>query len=176
MSLLTDAARAFVHTAHMEHITLALTILMSSAAVAAQHTHASHAAMDARGSKAMGFDQSRASHHFVLTPDGGRIEIDVKDKNDVETRDRIAKHLEQVSRQFKAGDFAIPHETHGEVPPGVAVMTALRADIDYTFESAPAGGRLKITVRSADAVEGVHAYLRYQIQEHRTGDPLTVRR
>ena len=160
----------------MKHITLALTILMSPAAIAAQHTHSSHAAMDACGSKAMGFDQSRATHHFVLTADGGRIEIDANDKADAGTRDRIAKHLEGISRQFKAGDFAIPQETHGEVPPGVAAMTALRADIDYKFEAAPLGGRLNITTRSTEAIEAVHAYLRYQIKEHRTGDPLTVRR
>jgi hypothetical protein len=160
----------------MKHITLALTILMSSSGIAAQHSHPSHAAMDARGTKAMGFDQSLARHRFALTADGGRIEIDANDQNDVDTRNRIAKHLEDISHQFKAGDFGIPQETHAEVPPGVAAMTRLRAEIEYKFEAAPAGGRVNITARSAAAIEAVHAFLRYQIQEHRTGDPLTVRR
>ena len=132
--------------------------------------------MDARGTKAMGFDQSRARHHFVLTEGGGRIEIDARDKNDTETRTQIAKHLESINQQFRAGDFAIPHETHGEVPPGVAAMTELRADINYKFEPTPTGGRVTITARSVEAIEAVHMFLRYQIAEHRTGDPLTVRR
>ena len=53
----------------------------------------------------------------------------------------------------------------------MAAMTTLRADIDYKFESAPAGGRVIITARSAAAIEAVHAFLRYQIAEHHTGDP-----
>jgi hypothetical protein len=160
----------------MRLITLAVTILISSPAFAAQHSHSAHAAVDARGTKAMGFDQSLAQHHFVLTADGGRIEIDANDKNDAETRKRIAKHLEEISRQFKAGDFAIPEKTHAEVPPGVAAMTALRADIEYRFDSTPTGGRVKITTTNAAAVDAVHAFLRYQIHEHRTGDRLTIRR
>ena len=166
----------------MKNITLAVVILASATPMAAQHAHPSHSAMDARGTKAMGFDQSLARHHFVLTEDGGRIEIetikknDKNDNDDAGTRQRIVKHLEHISQRFKAGDFAIPHETHGEVPPGVRAMIALRADIDYKFESTPSGGRVKITARSAEATEAVHAFLRYQIEEHRTGDPLTVRR
>src|SRR5918994_4287575 len=127
-----------MHT--MKNITVALTILMSSPVFAMQHSHPSHAALGTRGAKAMGFDQSLARHHFVLSPDGGRIEIDVKNKADADTRDRIAKHLEGISKQFKAGDFAIPEETHADVPPGVAAMTTLRADIEYKFEHAPTGG------------------------------------
>ena len=33
-----------------------------------------------------------------------------------------------------------------------------------------------ITAGTPAALEAVHGFLRYQIQEHRTGDPLTVRR
>ena len=160
----------------MKNITFAIAIIVSATPLAAQHSHPSHASMDARGTKAMGFDQSRARHHFVLTEGGGRIEIDANDKNDADTRTHIAKHLESISQQFKAGDFAIPHKTHGEVPPGVAAMTELRDDIEYKFERTPTGGRVDITARSAPAIEAVHAFLRYQIKEHRTGDPLTVRR
>ena len=139
---------------------------------AAEGSHSAHAAMEARGTAAMGFDQSRASHHFVLTPEGGRIEIHANDAGDEITRRQIAVHLEEISRQFKAGDFRIPAETHDGIPPGVAEMTRLRHDIDYTFERSAHGGRVTITTADAGAREAVHAFLRYQIQEHRTGDPL----
>ena len=159
----------------MTHLTLAV-FLLTVAPAAPQHTHASHAAMDARGAKAMGFDQALASHHFVVTDDGGRIEIDARDPADADTRGRIAAHLEHISVQFKAGDFSIPHETHAGLPSGAAEMIALKADIDYRYVASPAGGRVQIVARTPAAISAVHAFLRYQIDEHTTGDSLTVRR
>src|SRR5687768_6163099 len=38
-----------------------------------------HSHMNARGEKAMGFDQAATSHHFFLYEDGGVIEVTVKD-------------------------------------------------------------------------------------------------
>lgn len=154
----------------------ALAIVIGTSALAAQHTHATHAAMNARGAKAMGFDQSLASHHFVLTAGGGDIEVQANDASDAGTRAKIQAHLETISQQFKDGNFASPIETHAELPPGAADMIRLRSDIDYTFQALPAGGRVSIAARGAGALDAVHAFLRYQIQEHGTGDPLTVRR
>ena len=124
----------------------------------------------------MGFDQALAAHHFVLTEDGGRIEIDARNPADADTRDRIAAHLEHISVRFKAGDFSIPHETHAGLPRGAAEMIQLKADIDYRYVASPAGGRVEIVARTPPAINAVHAFLQYQIEEHKTGDPLTVRR
>lgn len=137
----------------------------------ADQAHAGHAEMEARGAVAMGFDQSRASHHFVLLPDGGRIEIHVNDPADDVTRQQVTGHLELISRQFKSGDFGIPAATHGETPPGAADMTRLRSHIDYAFERSAHGGAVTIRTSDAKALEAVHAFLRYQIREHRTGTP-----
>jgi hypothetical protein len=160
----------------MKQITIALALLLMAAPAAAQHVHPSHAAMEARGAKAMGFDQSKATHHFVLTADGGRIEIAANDPKDAATRARVAAHLEHITTRFRAGDFSIPHETHGELPRGAAEMAALRSDIDYTYDPSADGGHMRIAARSAKALGAAHEFLRYQIQEHKTGDPLTVRR
>ncbi|PYR73529.1 MAG: hypothetical protein DMF86_20265 [Acidobacteria bacterium] len=35
-------------------------------------------------------------------------------------------------------------------------------------------GRVRITTKDARALEAVHAFLRYQIKEHRTGDPMAA--
>jgi hypothetical protein len=55
-------------------------------------------------------------------------------------------------------------------------MRALKDRIDYVFEAIAGGGRVRISTRDERALAAVHEFLRYQIREHRTGDPLTVQR
>ena len=193
VSLLTDAWLRLFQNADMPPLTLALMATIAffgwqqiDPEICPKHqtqakppdprdSHPGHAEMVARGNQAMGFDQARASHHFILANDGGIIEIHVNERNDDDTRRRIAAHLEQIPRDFKAGKFASPVAIHGvSDPPGTREMTKLRDHIDYRFESSRYGARVVITARHADALAAVHAFLRYQITEHRTGDPLTI--
>ena len=117
-------------------------------AVKPSSADAAHAEMEKRGTHAMGFDQSRASHHFTLTADGGRIEIHANSADDATTRGQIATHLKTIARLFRKGDFAIPTETHAGVPDGVAGMKRFREDITYAFEPTAAGGRVVITAQT----------------------------
>lgn len=122
----------------------------------------------------MGFDQQAATHHFILTRDGGRIEITANDPSDGETRRRVMAHLKHIATRFGEGDFGAPRVIHGEDPPGVDVMTRLKLQIRYEVAGLPTGGVLRISSATQEAIEGLHAFLRYQIREHRTGDPLYV--
>ena len=45
----------------------------------------------------------------------------------------------------------------------------------FRYEDLPGGGRVRITTSDANATNAVHEFLRYQIREHATGDPLTVK-
>ena len=47
-------------------------------------------------------------------------------------------------------------------------------DIVYTFVPDETGGRVLISTGSRHALTAVHAFLRYQIREHHTGDSLKV--
>src|SRR5262245_1473379 len=89
-------------------------------------------------SHAMGLDQATTTHHFLLAPEGGSIEVTTNDPADTTTRQQIRDHLRQIARDFAAGNFARPRATHGETPPGADVMHARRNGIDYTFEDLPA--------------------------------------
>jgi hypothetical protein len=54
-------------------------------------------------------------------------------------------------------------------------MKRLRKEIRYTFEESASGGRVVISSADKDAVAAIHNFLRYQIEEHKTGDPTEVR-
>ena len=128
------------------------------------------------GRMAMGFDQDKATHHFTLTPKGGTIAVTANDPSDTATRDHIRTHLEEIATSFAKGDFEKPLMTHGEMPPGVTEMQRAKTDITYSYEQTDKGGIVHIVTSTDRAAKGVHEFLRYQIREHATGDPLTVQK
>ena len=134
------------------------------------------AVLKERGAAAMGFDQTTTTHHFVLTPDGGRIDVAANDPSDTAGAAQIRTHLAAIATEFSAGNFAAPFATHGEVPPGVATMQTRRDSIRYHYEDTPQGGRVVMATSDGKARSAIHTFLRYQIREHGTGDPLTVGR
>ena len=134
------------------------------------------AAMKQRGAAAMGFDQDGVTHHFLLTRDGGAIRVEANKPSDDASRDAIRGHLRQIASEFARGDFRAPFATHAEAPDGVGVMQALKSAIQYAFHETPAGGEVRIVTSDKEALAGVHEFLRYQIREHHTGDPLDVPR
>jgi len=137
------------------------------------HSHSSEpsAALNKRGEKGMGFSQTATTHHFLIKPDGGLIEVEVNDLTDTTDRANIRKHLTHIARAFRDGDFDIPMFVHDSVPPGVPEMKQLREKIEYSFEETAAGGRVVITAADQESLAAIHKFLRFQIEEHKTGDP-----
>jgi hypothetical protein len=136
--------------------------------------HDAHAKMNERGEKAMGFSQTATTHHFFLRSDGGVIQVEANDPGDKASRDEIRMHLTHIADAFAKGDFDIPMFVHDTVPPGEPEMKQLREKIHYSFEETPAGGRVVITTVNQDAIVAIHKFLRFQIEEHKTGDPAEV--
>ncbi len=54
-------------------------------------------------------------------------------------------------------------------------MQRLKADIRFTFEELPQGGRVLINTTNHQALDAIHEFIRFQIREHQTGDNLTVK-
>ncbi|MFL6283234.1 MAG: hypothetical protein ACJ74Q_08855 [Pyrinomonadaceae bacterium] len=135
--------------------------------------HGEHdAALDERGARAMGFSQTATVHHFLLKPDGGVIQVEVKDASDASNRELVRQHLSHIARAFAAGDFETPMLVHERVPPGADVMRRLKSEISYTYEETEAGARVRISTKNAEARAAVQDFLRFQIEDHRTGDPM----
>ena len=68
----------------------------------------SHDQMNARGEHAMEFSQTSTTHHFLLKPDGGVIQVEANDPKDAASRDNIRMHLGHIAHFFQNGDFDIP--------------------------------------------------------------------
>jgi hypothetical protein len=134
-----------------------------------------HQALDARGKRFMGFDQKSTTHHFILTKDGGRVEVRAKDAADAKSIAQIRDHLRQIAPLFSNGDFTTPGLVHDQKVPGVEGMKAAGKSITYTFEEIDRGGHVRITASTPAALAAVHEFLRFQIKDHGTGDSLIVK-
>lgn len=140
-----------------------------------QQKHDSMEGMNERGDKVMGFDHTKTTHHFILKSDGGVIQIEANDSSDTASRDQIRQHMRHIAKMFAEGNFSAPMLIHEQNPPGADVMKQLKARITYEFGEAERGAFIRISTTDADALKAIHDFLRFQIKEHMTGDPLEVR-
>ena len=134
--------------------------------------HLMQMSLNERGEMGMGFSQTATTHHFLLTADGGASGVEADDPADTTNRQNIQMHLHHIQQAFQSGDFDIPMFVHDTVPPGVVVMKARAKRIRYSIEETANGGRVLIHTKDKRALEAVHSFLRFQITEHKTGDPL----
>jgi len=124
----------------------------------------------------MGFSHEKTTHHFVLTEDGGSIEVRANDVKDTESRDEIREHFQHIVQMFAAGNFNVPMLVHARKQvPGTAVMAKLKDDLHWDLEQTPRGARIVITADNQPALAAVHEFLRFQIADHQTGDCPMVR-
>jgi hypothetical protein len=152
---------------------LLIGLVIVTTCISAQDVH--HDAVDKRGDHVMGFSHENTTHHFRLLPDGGAIEVTVNNAKDTQTRDQIRMHLSHIAQMFADGDFEAPMLTHDRVPPGVPVLQRLKTEIAYRYVDIRGGGRVRISTKNEHAISAVHDFLKFQISDHRTGDPTEVR-
>ena len=130
--------------------------------------------VNARGEKAMGFSQTATTHHFLLSPEGGSIQVEANESSDTANRESIREHLKHIAGLFSAGNFNIPMLVHQQVPPGVTTMEQLKGKITFAYEETEQGGRVRISTTNRAALAAVHEFLRFQIKDHQTGDSLEM--
>jgi hypothetical protein len=134
--------------------------------------HLARAGVEHRHQEATGLPSDGIEHHFLLSAHGGSIRLEVKDSSQTAARDRVRAHLKEIARAFSAGDFSMPAHIHDRVPPGVEGMKARQEAIRYTFSETPKGGEVAIATVDAAALAAVHEFLRFQISDHGTRDPI----
>jgi hypothetical protein len=132
--------------------------------------------VNSRGDQAMGFGHEKTTHHFHLFTDGGSIEIASNDPTDTDSQKAIREHLSMIATKFTNGDFTIPMFIHDTVPPGAETMKRLNNKIHYLVSNTVGGAQIRITSQDPDAIQAVHDFLKFQIKDHQTGDPLAVQK
>jgi hypothetical protein len=156
-----------------------LAVLVLASAIQAQQANTQtpeqqHCAMMKRGDAGMGFSHDKTTHHFVLLKDGGVIQVSVNDPKDDASRDQIRMHLSHIAKMFSEGNFNTPMFIHDTTPPGVPTMEKLRSEIHYQYQQTDSGAQIVIATPSSKALQAIHEFLRFQIDEHRTGDQAEV--
>jgi hypothetical protein len=149
-------------------------LLLLATVAFSQQSDVHHAGVNARGDTAMGFNHMATTHHFILRPYGGDIDVSANDPKDTDSRDHIRHHLSMIQKKFSAGDFSDPMFIHGRVPPGVPGMKA--GKVKYHYTQTPHGARLKLTAADPRTVTAIHDFLKFQIEDHQTGDPETIQK
>jgi hypothetical protein len=128
-----------------------------------------------RAEHAMGFDQERTTHHFRIEGNGGTIDVTAKDPGDRTSIDQIRRHIRHISTAFADGDFSLPMFVHDTEPPGAQIMKARRAAMTFKYAEIDAGAQVVIRTAHATARDALHDFLRFQIREHKTGDPMDAK-
>jgi hypothetical protein len=140
------------------------------------HQNTNHqAALNQHGDQVMGFSHEKTTHHFVLTADGGLIEVRTNDIRDAASLRQIRSHFQHIVSMFAAGNFNAPMLVHSQNVPGTATMTRLKADLHWDLQEIPRGARITITADNKETLDAVHDFLRFQIADHQTGDCTAVR-
>jgi hypothetical protein len=127
-----------------------------------------------RGEHVMGFSHEATTHHFRLFNDGGEIVVRANDPKDKASIDQIRTHLGHIAKMFASGNFDSPMLIHDTNPPGTATMTRLKEQISYEFSETDRGARIRLITSSPETTDAVHAFLLFQIVDHRTQDAPTI--
>jgi hypothetical protein len=130
--------------------------------------------MNKRGDHVMGFDHTKTTHHFLLQEEGGSIEVTANSSADAESSSQIKMHLKHIAMMFAEGNFNAPMLIHDQTPPGVPVMQKLKGEIKYKFEEIDRGAAVRVSTKNPTALKAIHDFLRFQIEEHKTGDSLEI--
>jgi hypothetical protein len=75
---------------------------------------------------------------------------------------------------FASGNFKAPMLIHDANPPGAATITRLKEQIRYDFSETDRRARIRLVTSSPETTDAVHAFLLFQIGDHRTGDVPTI--
>jgi hypothetical protein len=151
-------------------------VILLFAAILIQDPQAPHPQQGVveRGDHVMGFSHEKTTHHFLLYPNGGEINVSATDSSDKSSIDQIRMHLGHIVKMFAAGNFKAPMLIHDTNPPGVPAMIRLKETIKYDYFETDRGARIRLSTENSQAIDAIHAFLLFQIIDHQTGDSPSI--
>lgn len=127
-----------------------------------------------RGDHVMGFSHETTAHHFRLYKDGGEIAVSANSIKDSAGVEQIRHHLQHITKMFSDGNFNAPMLIHDSIAPGSTTMAHLKDEICYDYSDTERGARIQIVTPNPQAIDAIHAFLLFQIIDHKTGDAPTI--
>jgi hypothetical protein len=137
-------------------------------AATAATSDSAYRALQARGAGTMGVDQYASRHTFEDRPDGGRIELQMREADSAAVA-AIRAHLQRTVTEFRAGVFTAPEATHAMVVPGTVVMGERKGRVRYQYRPLAQGGEILIATDDPVALAAIREFLAFQRSDHRTG-------
>jgi hypothetical protein len=119
-----------------------------------------------RGNIAMGFNQNKITHHFVATPDGGKIIITALNGSDKQTIDEIKNHTLDIQKEFSEGNFTKPFFIHAQEVPGTKVMSEKKDLIKYNIRDLNNGSSLQLTANDKELIDAITQFMEFQARQH----------
>lgn len=127
-----------------------------------------------RFSKALGTDVDKVVQHYYLVKNGGVIEFTAKDPADNATIATVQKYLEAQKDLFEKGKAEADAEIYGKIPDGLPALKKLRNEITFFAVNTDSGAALRMFSVNEQARQAIQDFMKFQINEHKTGDPLQV--
>jgi hypothetical protein len=105
---------------------------------------------------------------------GGVIEFSAKDPADSASIAAVQKYLETQKDLFEKGKTEADADVHGKVPDGIPGLKKLRNEITFFAMKTESGAVLRMFTVNEQARQAIQDFVKFQINEHKTGDPLVV--
>lgn len=119
-----------------------------------------------RGDIPMAFNQNKITHHFVATPDGGKIIITTIDGNHRQTIGQIKNHVLEIQKEFADGNFTKPFYIHSQEVAGAEVMSDKIDLIKYSILEMNNGSSLLLTTNDKELIDAIRRFMEFQSREH----------
>jgi hypothetical protein len=119
-----------------------------------------------RGDIAMGFNQNKITHHFVATPDGGKIIITSLNSTDRQTINQIKNHILDIQKEFSEGNFTKPFFIHAQEVPGAEIMSEKKDLIKYSMQETNNGSSLLLSTNDKELVDAIKHFMQFQTRQH----------
>lgn len=140
---------------HGRFLTLCISFLLSSSAVAADEARQAEVAK--LSAEVMPFSLKATKHVFTKTADGGVQRVVANSTVDAQQVQLVREHLRAMQTQFLAGDFSGPTDIHGAEMPGLAELRAARpGQITFDYQIVEAGAELIFRAPDANLVAALH--------------------
>lgn len=130
-------------------------------------------ALLSRISRVAGFESERVNRHFYVLKNGGVTEVTVKDPADEATLKAIQTHLKKEAELYAKGNFENITAMYGKAPDSVVMMKKFRDEITYAMVPEENGAVIRMFTVNPQAKAAIHEYLKFQIDQLKTGDPTT---